>query len=319
MSHKKHLYNNLYLFIISMIFIVGFNIFYIINIDEYSSKFFKLKEKSKIEIINVGSSHGFYGFKYPENINGVNLALPSQPFYYDYKILKKYLPQMSKNERGIVLIPISIFSFYFVDNFSEFEKQYYGILNYNEIYKKDLKQYIFFKYFYFISRIKGTCKFVLMSMKNKKLNVNSEVKYPKDLLLKEKIIEAERTSERHLGLDKNSLQRKDPQKGINELIRIINLTKEYNLQPILITTPQSYLYNLKINENDYKEKIYKNIKKISNHFKEPLIYLDYSHDEEFTKNLEYFFDDDHLNEKGAKKFTKKLINDLDRIKGKFTR
>ncbi|MEG0517033.1 MAG: hypothetical protein RR523_15440, partial [Cetobacterium sp.] len=43
------------------------------------------------------------------------------------------------------------------------------------------------------------------------------------------------------------------------------------------------------------------------------IYLDYSHDARFERDLNLFLDDDHLNEKGAKKFTTIILNDLKQL------
>ncbi|MGL5903203.1 MAG: hypothetical protein ACRCZO_11005, partial [Cetobacterium sp.] len=79
---------------------------------------------------------------------------------------------------------------------------------------------------------------------------------------------------------------------------------------ILVTTPQTYLYNERIGKNNYEERIYSKIRKINELFENKLIYLDYSHDERFENNLDLFYDDDHLNKKGAEIFTKIVLEDL---------
>ena len=47
----------------------------------------------KIEICNVGNSHGYYGFNYEEYENKnvcFNFSLPSQSMSYNYLILENY-------------------------------------------------------------------------------------------------------------------------------------------------------------------------------------------------------------------------------------
>ena len=98
--------------------------------------------------------------------------------------------------------------------------------------------------------------------------------------------------------------------GIKQLIDILEFCEERDFKPILISTPQTYLYNEQIGEKNYEERIYDNIKEIENKMNKKYLYLDYSHDERFINNLEYFSDDDHLNEKGAEYFTEILLNDI---------
>lgn len=70
---------------------------------------------------------------------------------------------------------------------------------------------------------------------------------------------------------------------------------------------------LKNIKNAFKERIYDNVEEIERILNKKFIYLDYSHDERFENNLEYFIDGDHLNEKGAKYFTEILLEDLKKL------
>lgn len=123
------------------------------------------------------------------------------------------------------------------------------------------------------------------------------------------------TALEHLGIGTENIKyHNDKNIGINLLKEILNFCEEKNFKPILISTPQTYLYNEQIGEENYQERIYDNIKEVENKMNKKYLYLDYSHDKRFINNLEYFSDDDHLNEKGAEYFTQILLNDL-RING----
>lgn len=101
-----------------------------------------IQDKS-IKIVNLGSSHGRYGIKYGEQ-DKLNLASNAQIFYYDFQLLKKYEDKIS--EGAIVIIPISIISFY---NQAEknLDKNYSGILEKNKLVNIDNLTYFLQKYF----------------------------------------------------------------------------------------------------------------------------------------------------------------------------
>lgn len=275
------------------------------NYVNQNNKFLKIP--NNLEIINLGSSHSLYGIKYPEKINGFNLAIASQPLYYDLKILEKYSSKLDEN--AIVIIPISIFTFYQGNRVEKLNDNYYTFLKANQIYLGDKKKEFLqrnFSLFYNGKDIISVVKFLKKSLKNKKFEPES-LKYPKNLSFEEKVVEAEITSKRHLGLtDSDFLQL--PEISLKYLKQILELCKKKNLKAVLITTPQSYLYNEKITKVNYEKRIYTHINKLREKFQ--FEYLDYSHDERFQNNLNLFFDDDHLNEKGAEIFTEILLKDL---------
>ncbi|MGL5057878.1 MAG: hypothetical protein ACRC6A_11025, partial [Fusobacteriaceae bacterium] len=75
--------------------------------------------------------------------------------------------------------------------------------------------------------------------------------HPKNLILEEKIIEADTTTARHLGVSDNKLNQPF-EVATTEVKDIITICKENNLIPILVTTPQTYLYNDRIGEKIMK-------------------------------------------------------------------
>ncbi len=283
--------------------------------DDMSVKFLELERKNikNLRIVNVGSSHTTYGIKYPENVKGYNFGLPSQTFYYDFEILKKYYTYLTKD--CIVVIPISIFSFYSGYDIEYMSKNYIQFLNQSVLIGINKQQYIIGKYFSItqpFTNILKIFKYIYICIKKGIFDKRDTI-YEKNISFEEKQKAAIKTSLGHLGItDKKYSHSKEI--GINQLINILNFCEQNGLKPILLSTPMTYLYNEQIGEKNYQERIYNNIKEIEKQIGKKYPYLDYSHDKRFINNLEYFSDDDHLNEKGAEYFTEILLNDL-RYKG----
>lgn len=300
---KQKNYFNLTIILIALyvIFIFGASQLYINYISKYN-KF--LRVPNNLEVVNLGSSHSFYGIKYPKGIKGYNLALDSQNFYYDSKILKKYINKINKN--GKIIIPVSIFSFYSSDDLgdTDLNERYYNFLNYEDVYNGTKTRAFLVKKFYIFydgKSLFGTLKFIVKSLIKRKLEYK-EMEWPSEkLTLAQKIKESEETVKRHTRKTKVHME---------YIKNILKICKENNLIPILITTPQSYLYNEGVGDNQYKERIYDKIERLKEEFN--FIYLDYSHDQRFENNLELFYDDDHLNEKGAEIFTDILLKDIEK-------
>ena len=101
--------------------------------------------------------------------------------------------------------------------------------------------------------------------------------------------------------------------NISEISLMIDLCLAHELIPILITTPVTDVLN-EIYENDID--FFPTFEQFSRDLTskyEGLIYLDYSRNEKFSKNHEFFCDGDHLNNMGADAFTKQVISDLKQI------
>lgn len=279
--------------------------------DDRSVKFLELENNDvrDLKIINVGSSHTTYGIKYPDNVAGYNMGLSSQKFYYDFEVLKKYYERFDKN--CVVIIPVSIFSFYNGYDVKDISQNYIQFLDKDVLIGINPSEYLLAKYFSVtqpLSRVIKTLKYILVSLKNKKIE-KKYVVYSDNLSFEEKKKAATETALDHLGINKISY-RQDKNIGINQLKDILNFCEEKGFKPILISTPQTYLYNQEVGEKNYQERIYDNIKEVENQLNKKYLYLDYSHDERFINNLEYFSDDDHLNEKGAEYFTEILLKDI---------
>ncbi|MGL6130910.1 MAG: hypothetical protein ACRCZ9_04755, partial [Fusobacteriaceae bacterium] len=300
-----------------ILFILGvFLIFILGMIERYkvdeNNRF--LRVPKNLKIINLGSSHGQYNFVYPKGTNAYNLGVSGQGFFYDEAILKKYKSNLEPN--GIVFIPVSIFSFYKVykvrrasDEYNS--QQYYSFLNFREIYRSNKNQQKLKQIFPLLYNGKSFISVIKYFITNIFKGNLSPLDFtrPKILSLEDKIIEADRTLLLHLGID-DDIYNNMPEIAMSHFKNIIAICKENNLTPILVTTPQTYLYNERMGQNNYEERIYSKIRKVNKLFENKLIYLDYSHDKRFENNLDLFYDDDHLNKKGAEIFTKIVLEDL---------
>lgn len=306
---KKFFITNIFLSFILVGSLYSLSWVYINYVNEKTVKFLELdnnKSIKNLKIINLGTSHAFYDILYPENIKGYNLGLHSQSFYYDYQILKKYIGRLDKN--AVVIIPISIQSFYNGRNIIE---NYIPILDKKDICNVENKKYILGKYFSITQPTTRLGKIILYFfeiIKNKKIEKNY-LSYPANLKDKELENSAKVSSLEHTGItDERYAQ--DKKIGIKNVENILILCEQKGVIPIFITFPHIKLSNDIIGEKNYQERIYDNIKEVESKMNKKYLYLDYSHDKRFENNLEYFFDADHLNKKGAEYFTEILLNDI---------
>ena len=77
---------------------------------DYTQKFQEVPDK--IQVCNLGSSHGLYGFCYDDIDKDFcfNFSLVSQTLEYDNRILSYYEDRISAETK--VIIPVSYFSFF---------------------------------------------------------------------------------------------------------------------------------------------------------------------------------------------------------------
>lgn len=297
------------IFLISSLY--GLSWFYINYVNDRTVKFMeynKLPDNS-VDIVSLGSSHGKFAIKLDKK-NQMNLALESQRFYYDLQLLKKYESKIKKG--AIVIVPISIFSFYENDEFfnGETYKNYINLLEKNDI-KKKLKDSEYFltknfSVFYPPVRLVETIKYLLKE-KNKKNYIHYGTGIRGEALTREAI----GTAKGHY----SGLKKEYKKNGITSLNNILKYSEERDYKIILIITPYWHEYTgelIRFEKDVFENKIYKNLKEIEMSQEKRYIFLDYSLDERFKNNIEYFLDDDHLNENGAEYFTKILLNDIEK-------
>ena len=258
----------------------------------------------EVNIGNLGSSHGECDFSYDKIMSKgytcFNFANTSQSYNYDYAVLKEFGHYMS--DGSVLFIPVSYFSFNNeVVNSTEAEAmsiRYYHFLSPENIPDYDLYVDIVTHKFPILSA--GEDILQLFPDLNTALTAHAA----NDGIDMEEFIR--RTQERYSRHFDNKDEYFLPER-IENLYDIINFCRERDITPVLITTPFSKYYNDLVS-SEFMQEFYATINKISHDT--GVSYYDYSHDERFYDNLEYFSDSDHLNETGAVYFTDILWDEV---------
>lgn len=263
-----------------ILIIIIWNIIIIIN----KKKKYKKMIKKEIEIFNLGSSHSYFAFDYDgiKSKQCMNLANPSQTFYYDYKILNYFFNKLKNN--GRCFLTISYFSFAGRERWLAKDMvQYYKILKLNDFKGKEKIEYLIFNYFPIIWSLKKKY--------NKKFHETIE-SYGK---------------ERILGHVNKLKENKNLEYNLDILEKMILKCQEKNIEITFITTPFTLNYNSYFKDELLENNFYKIINKIVDKF--GVKYIDFSHDYiNFTN--EDFEDDDHLSKKGSQKFMYMMKEEL---------
>lgn len=316
MKNKKH---DIVCFLLKCIFIpaVAVLIIYAMNkpykkIDEQKYmdilKFDTLgREYCEIHIGNLGSSHGAYDFVYTDiqNIGYIcfNFANTSQSYDYDYAIMKEYGQYMVDD--SVLFIPVSYFSFN------------------NEVVNDQEAQAMSVRYYHFLSpeNIPDYDPYVdLITNRLPVLSAGKDIiKIFPDL---NTVLTARASND---GIDVEEFARRAQERygrhfdnkeeyflpeRVEELYAIINYCKENRITPVLITTPFSQYYTEQVSQ-EFLHEFHNTVTKIASDT--GVNYYDYSHDERFSTNLEYFSDSDHLNETGALSFTDILWEEVEEM------
>lgn len=279
----------------------------------------------EIDICNLGSSHGVHGYYYADiedEYSCFNFALDSQLLSYDKRVLDYY--QDNLTEGAVVIIDISFFACYgqdetLYDSFESKNKRYYHFLPPYLIKNYDIYTDIMGDKLRSLSA--GLSVVVETIFAPADL---SEVKsYPDSLdIVDEKDIDADTKAacQRHIYDGKrdesNSLIYNEEE--IQALYDIVNICRKHNATPILVTVPYLKEYTDAIGNADpqFYNEFYKWVSSVVNDLN--VEYFDYSLDERFIYDYNLFYNGDHMNSYGARKFTNILFDEViyDRLKAK---
>ena len=266
-----------------------------------------------ITICNFGSSHGRYGFNYSDvsdEYNCFNFAMSSQSLSYDDRILNTYKDHLKDND-CIVFITVSYFSLYGkpeteADDFDSKNMRYYSILPKNEIKDWNMKSFIIAKYPSLTAYQALPYNLFMQREESRDAYWNG---CATDIDIEKDALEA---CERHLVKNKrdkngNLIDNKEEKTALLDMIRICRSKGD---TPVFITTPYLEEYNDAIDKKypDFFDKFSKDVTSLAT--QNDVEYLDYSHDERFTQDKDAFMNSDHLNRKGAKKFTNVVLGKI---------
>lgn len=275
-----------------------------------TSKFKSIPEN--IEICNLGSSHGLYGYDYQDiadNYTCFNFALVSQTLSYDYRLLDYYQDNLKKG--CVVIINISYFSFLgsAEEKNADFEsknKRYYKILD-----KSHIKQYSAQTDFYKdYPALNDGVELIRAFTGRLMVDQHPEWNQTADDIDLQKDVEA--ANERHLGT--NQIDDEGNviinQEEIDALYLIIQMCKENEWIPILVTTPflSEYSSFAWTNHTDALNTVYEIIDEVQKNT--GIAYYDYSLDERINSRHDLFMNGDHLNKDGARKYTNILFDEV---------
>ena len=255
------------------------------------------REYWEINIGNMGSSHGAYDFNYSNmTFYGYicfNFANTSKSYDYDYALLKEYGQYMDEN--SVLLIPVSYFSFN-NEVVNDTEAQALSVRYYRCLSPENIPNYD-----PYVDVITNRLPILSAGQDILKLFPNLNTVLTAHAANEGIDVEefARRAKERYSRHFDNKEEYFMPER-IEELYAIINYCKEHQITPVLITTPFSQYYTEQVSQ-EFLQQFNDTVTKIASDT--GVNYYDYSHDERFHTNLEYFSDSDHLNETGALLFT----------------
>lgn len=262
----------------------------------------------EVHIGNLGSSHGAYDFVYDDIMARgyvcFNFANTSQSYNYDYAILKQFGQYMV--DGSVLFIPVSYFSFNNeVVNRSEAEAmsvRYYHFLSPENIPDYDPYVDIITNRLPILSAGEDILKlFPNLSPVLTAHAANEGIDVEEF---------ARRAGERYVRHFDKKEEYFMPER-IEELREIIAYCQEHKITPVLITTPFSKYYTDLVSQ-EFLQEFRSTVDNIVSDT--GVVYYDYSFDERFRENLQYFSDSDHLNPEGAAYFMSILWNELPELK-----
>ena len=285
-----------FVFIFPLVILGGVSEFFLRKIpNDYSYKKYYLDKHSKeVKILILGSSHTYFGVN-PQFIkmNCFNAANVSQSLDYDLEILKKYKDNWDSLK--YVIVPVDYFSLYERLHTSDeaWREKNYNIYfkikidnklaNNFEIISTKLNSNFHRLNYYYLKKI----SFISCSTLGWGINDSSDKN--RDLLISGKEAAIRNTAKNDSCFSEN----------VGFLKSILEFAKTKKINVILLTCPayKSYVENLN------KKQLNKTINivtEISNGYANAK-YYNFLNDKSFNKID--FFDGDHFNEIGAKKFT----------------
>ena len=301
---------------IIVVITLAVNICYLCVDPEYHS----MNVPENIQICNFGSSHGKCGFDY-EDFKGKyvcsNFGLTSQSLFYDYSILQTYQDKLQPG--AVVFIVASYFSFFGHPEAEEKEflaknKRYYRFLPSKLIMQYDWKTDLYINY---LPCLSPTGLLVLVKHV---FGIDRDASMFEDFNMKgiareansrDAELQAQKLCSRHIGHSFDDAGRRlRRQESFEAIYGMIELCKQIGARPILVTVPYLREYTDAIRKNDpeFFPDFYAAIDEVRQ--KTGIEYYDYAFDKRFCGEYELFLNPDHLNIKGAKKFTNILLHEV---------
>ncbi|WP_162051924.1 DUF1574 family protein [Pontibacter pamirensis] len=256
------------------------------------------------EILLLGSSHGVSGIN-PEYLtkSAFNAANVSQTVFYDKEILLKYIG--SAKELETVVLPVSYFTLWSDSHTSKEAWREYFYYRFSDIKHPDLNPFEPAAFSFVALYTPGKVKSYLLRNFDVNLVANEREDgwrgYPAGEIKRINYV----TGKRRVALHHSNMLASSYTKNMEYLEEILAAAEKRGIEVVLVATPVYRTYS-KFTKEKYKLANMKALKALRKEF--DMTYLDYSNDKRFTIND--FYDNDHLNYKGAAKFTRILNEKL---------
>lgn len=260
---------------------------------------------AKVEVLCLGSSHGYYNIN-PEYFNrpGFNAAHIAQSLNYDLAILKDYESRLVHLK--YIVLPVSYFSLYGKLNESP---ESWRVKNYSLYYGINTT-YNIKNYFEVLSNGFGVNfkRCVSYYINHKPEITSSSLGFGSNYLSTHQQnlnLTGQEASLRHTKEDGEFLE-----ENIANLREIIEIAARKNAKVIFFTPPAYHTYREKLDQKQLSETL-NAVRALSSKYSH-VVYRNFLSDTSFVKSD--YYDADHLNEIGAEKLTKRinsLIQDLE--------
>lgn len=274
----------------------------------------------RLDICNLGASHGMCSFNYEEyedRLGTANFGLTNQSLVYDYHILQYYREHLK--EKSIVLIvvsyPIIVGKGEKTENdWRSKNLRYYTFLPPKYIREFDRKTWLEMKFVPFVHENEISELFKSFLKEDSNDDWKHKVKNAEEIEQ-----DAYFSYLRHVVTNKRDENGNMIylQEAIDAIYDMIDLCRKKEAIPILITPPFTdvYMKEVKKYAPDYcNHGFYDVIEKICQDT--GVEYYDYSSDKRFSTSYNMFMNSDHLNKEGARKFTDIVMEEVvgDRLK-----
>ena len=281
------------------------------NVYSYKNEWLS-KNASSVKILNLGSSHGYFGID-PSffSSSAFNAAHESQDLKYDHFVLTKFLDEM--NSLKVLILPVSYRSF--VEPSLENKKEYWRVKYYciyykcpyhrcELLYNSEFYNDLYFHDLRIVDMIKST--FGEISY----INCDSLGKGIRNVYEHRESDWWEESGKIRANYHTYAIDTAAIRKNMGYATEIVRECAQKNIFVLLVTTPTYQTYRDNLNQNqleimlnccDYFQSNYDNV-----------CYLNLLADERFS--IADYSDADHLNEIGAKKLTLILQQAIDSLK-----
>lgn len=266
--------------------------------------------KFNTEVINLGSTSGYYAFDYEglPNCIGANFALRHNPLSGDLAILKNYFGYLNPNESHVI-ITLCVFSS-LAGSYNFMEDRFYTL-----IYPSSIPNFSYRRQ----QEVKNIAaspirRFPLWSiytelqslLKRNKQGIKTEEQMKLDAERwikgwKHEFSLADFSQPLSL-INQDAL--KDASAILNDLISFCN---ERNMKPVLVLPPMYHTLAEKFDKDARKILLDDLIKMLDD---KSVRFLNYMDDSRFSHDTTLFQDSFLLNKNGAKKFTKIVLKDI---------